>query len=197
MRVTDPQRVASGRDEFADLVDRVARLRDREAFARLFDHFAPRINAYLLRLGTDNGSAEELAQEVMVTLWRKAELFDRTKSSVATWLFRIARNRRIDALRRDRQASLDAEDPMLQPAAPEEADDVIDAQRREEKIRVAMEVLPAEQIELIRLAFFLGLSHSQIADRTGLPLGTVKSRIRLAFARLRKALEDEGVSDFG
>lgn len=197
MRVTDPDRVASSRDEFADLVDRVARLRDRDAFARLFDHFAPRINAYLLRLGTDNGSAEELAQEVMVTLWRKAELFDRTKSSVATWLFRIARNRRIDALRRDRQASLDAEDPMLQPAAPEEADDVIDAQRREEKIRVAMEVLPAEQIELIRLAFFLGLSHSQIADRTGLPLGTVKSRIRLAFARLRKALEDEGVSDFG
>lgn len=197
MRVTDPQRVASGRDEFADLVDRVARLRDREAFARLFDHFAPRINAYLLRLGTDNGSAEELAQEVMVTLWRKAELFDRTKSSVATWLFRIARNRRIDALRRDRQASLDAEDPMLQPSAPEEADDVIDAQRREEKIRVAMEVLPAEQIELIRLAFFLGLSHSQIADRTGLPLGTVKSRIRLAFARLRKALEEDGVSDFG
>lgn len=195
MRTSDPDRVAAERDEFANLVAEVARTRDRAAFARLFDHFAPRINAYLLRLGTDNGQAEELAQEVMVTLWRKAHLFDRSKSSVATWLFRIARNRRIDLLRRDRQADLDPEDPILQPSAPEDADDQIDAQRREDKIRVALAVLPSEQVELIRLAFFLGLSHSQIAERSGLPLGTVKSRIRLAFSRLRKALEEVGITE--
>jgi RNA polymerase sigma factor (sigma-70 family) len=196
MRELDQQRVAMDRDDFADLVQKVAGNRDREAFGRLFDHFAPRINAYLLRLGTDNGSAEELAQEVMVTLWRKAALFDRTKSSVATWLFRIARNRRIDVLRRDKQALLDAEDPLLQPAGNDDADEGIDAQRREERIRDAMRLLPAEQVELIRLAFFLGLSHSQIAERTNLPLGTVKSRIRLAFSRLRKALEADGVVNF-
>lgn len=196
MSSPDPLRAAAERDEFADLVELVAARRDRAAFARLFDHFAPRLNAYLMRLGTDNGSAEELVQEVMVTLWRKAALFDRTKSSVATWLFRIARNRRIDLLRRDRQADLDPEDPILQPSAPEDLSEGIDAQRREEKIRKAMAVLPEEQIELIRLAFFLGLSHSQIAERTGLPLGTVKSRIRLAFSRLRRALEQDGLTDF-
>jgi RNA polymerase sigma factor (sigma-70 family) len=192
----DPQRVVPDRDEFATMVEEVAARRDRVVFARLFDHFAPRINAYLLRLGTDSGNAEELAQEVMVTLWRKAHLFDRSKSSVATWLFRIARNRRIDLLRRDRQASLDPDDPALHPSAPEDVSEAFDAQRREEKIRKAIGVLPPEQVELVRLAFFLGLSHSQIADQTGLPLGTVKSRIRLAFSRLRKALEEDGIVDF-
>lgn len=182
-------------DFFADLVDRVARMRDRGAFARLFDHFAPRINAYLLRLGTDNGSAEELTQEVMVTLWRKAELFDRTKSSVATWLFRIARNRRIDAVRRDKSALLDPDDPILHPAAMDDAAEVFDAGQREERVRNALKELPLEQIELIDLAFFQGLSHSQIAERTGLPLGTVKSRIRLAFSRLRRHLEAAGLTE--
>lgn len=195
MSIPDPRRVASDRDEFADLVERVAAERDRAAFARLFDHFAPRLEAYLLRLGTDNGSAEELAQEVMVTLWRKAALFDRRKSSVATWLFRIARNRRIDAVRRDRQGGLDPEDPSLHPAAPEDADTLVDARRQEARVRVALELLPTEQVELIRLAYYQDLSHSQIAEKTGLPLGTVKSRIRLAFARLRKALEEAGAAE--
>jgi RNA polymerase sigma-70 factor (ECF subfamily) len=197
MRTEETARVALGRDEFADLVDRVAAERDRLAFATLFDHFAPRVAAYLMRLGTDNGTAEELAQEVMVTLWRKAALFDRTKSSVATWLFRVARNRRIDLLRRDKQALLDPEDPLLQPAGNADSDQMIDAQRREERVRAALTDLPAEQVELVRLAFFLGLSHSQIAEQTGLPLGTVKSRIRLAFARLRRTLEADGISDAG
>jgi RNA polymerase sigma-70 factor (ECF subfamily) len=195
MAFPDRVRSASDADFFADLVELVARSRDRSAFARLFDHFAPRINAYLLRLGTDNGSAEELTQEVMVTLWRKAELFDRTKSSVATWLFRIARNRRIDAVRRDRLADLDPEDPALHPSAPEDADDSLSAAQREERVRIALRELPGEQVDLIKLAFFQGLSHSQIADRTGLPLGTVKSRIRLAFSRLRKHLEAHGVAE--
>ncbi|MCW1842839.1 sigma-70 family RNA polymerase sigma factor [Prosthecomicrobium hirschii] len=196
MSIADPGRMASERDEFADLVERIARHRDREAFGRLFDHFTPRLEAYLIRLGSDAGSAEELAQEAMVTLWRKAALFDRTKSSVGTWLYRIARNRRIDAHRRNRDAALDPEEPLLQPSAPEDADEIIDARRREDKIRVALAVLPPEQIELVRLAFYSGLSHSQIAEQSGLPLGTVKSRIRLAFSRLRKALEDDGLTEF-
>jgi RNA polymerase sigma factor (sigma-70 family) len=195
MSLSDQADGLSQAEVFAELVDRVARFRDRAAFERLFDHFAPRLNAYLLRLGTDNGSAEELTQEVMVTLWRKAELFDRTKSSVATWLFRIARNRRIDAVRRDRSDRLDPADPTLHPSAPEDADDVVNAGQREERVRIALKELPAEQVELIRMAFFESLSHSQIAEKTGLPLGTVKSRIRLAFSRLRRHLEANGVDE--
>lgn len=195
--MTEPGRTSptAGADLHASLVDLVARHRDRAAFARLYDHFAPRINAYLLRLGTDRGSAEELAQEVMVTLWRKAEQFDPAKSSLATWLFRIARNRRIDMARRDRADRLDPEDSALHPAAAEDAEASLAAGEREVHVRAALAVLPPEQVELVRLAFFLDLSHSQIAERTGLPLGTVKSRLRLAFTRLRRQLEERGVAE--
>ncbi|GLQ39537.1 RNA polymerase sigma factor [Rhizobium albus] len=178
-------------ERFARLARAVAVERDKSAFAQLFDYFAPRIKSYLLRLNMQPQEAEELAQEVMIVLWHKAGLFDPAKSSLATWLFRVARNRRIDALRRDRGKDLDAEDPSLLPSAPEAPDLVMDAQQRDERVRRAMSVLPAEQLELVRLAFFIGLSHSQIAEETGLPLGTVKSRIRLAFGRLKKALEDD------
>jgi RNA polymerase sigma factor (sigma-70 family) len=185
----------SPHEEFARLAGLVAGRRDRTAFAALYDHFAPRINGYLQRLGLEQAMAEEIAQEVMVVLWHKAHLFDPAKSSLATWLFRIARNRRIDALRRDRSHLLDADDPFLQPESPEPADLEIDARRRDERVRIAMEGLPAEQLELVRYAFFLGLTHSQIAERAGLPLGTVKSRIRLAFARLRRDLEADPLVD--
>lgn len=191
----DPSGDSADPEAFSALVVRVAVDRDRAAFAALFAHFAPRLNAYLIRLGADPASAEELTQEVMVTLWRKADLYDPAKSSLATWLHRIARNRRIDAARRLRGAALDPEDPLLQPAGPADADEGLDAVRREERVRAALEGLPSEQIELVRLAFFFGLSHSQIAERTGLPLGTVKSRIRLAFTHLRRRLETDAAID--
>ena len=179
-------------DAFSDLVAAVAERRDKAAFTQLFDHFAPRVKAYLLRLGTDSGAAEELTQEVMVTLWRKAALFDHSKSSVGTWLFRIARNRRIDQIRRSRGETLDEDDPMLLPASLDGPDEIFDARRLEIRMQAALDGLPDEQAQLVRLAFFDSLSHSEIAERTGLPLGTVKSRIRLAFARLRRNFEDRG-----
>ena len=181
-------------DEFADLVMAVATKRDRTAFARLFDFYTPRVYACLLRLRLDPGVADELTQDVMTTLWQKAELFDRTKSSVGTWLFRIAHNRRIDVHRRSREDAVpeprptDTPDPSLAP------DDSLDMSRREASIRGALGLLPEEQLDLIRLAFFEGLSHGDIASQTGLPLGTVKSRLRLAFSRLRQALEQGGVT---
>lgn len=176
---------------FARLAEKVAESGDKVAFAELFDYFAPRLKAYLMRLGMAAGEAEELAQEVMLVLWRKAALFDPAKSSLSTWIFRVARNRRIDALRRDRSGNLDENDPMLWPEPADAPDEAVDAERRDARIRLAMEALPAEQLELVRMAFFFGLSHSQIAERTSLPLGTVKSRIRLAFARLKTALDDD------
>lgn len=185
--------VVTERDILADLVSAVAAERDRQAFTRLFDHFAPRITAYLLRMGSDSGTAEEITQEVMVTLWRKAHLFDRSKSSVGTWLFRIARNRRIDLLRHDRFDSVDQADPSLAPEEERPLDDVLDARRLEAIMRDALAALPEEQCMLVRLAYFEGLSHGQIAERTDVPLGTVKSRIRLAFARLRQMLDARGI----
>jgi RNA polymerase sigma factor (sigma-70 family) len=180
--------------EWAALMAAVAQSRDREAFTRLFDHFVPRIEAYLLRLGSDRGMAEEISQDVMATLWRKAALFDPAKSSVSTWLYRIARNRRIDVLRRDRLDYMDPMDQAFDMASDHpEMDSAVDIQRREEILRAAMRDLPEEQLSLVTLAFFDSLSHNAIAERTGLPLGTVKSRIRLAFTRLRRTLEAKGV----
>ncbi|MDB5594319.1 MAG: polymerase sigma factor RpoE [Hyphomicrobiales bacterium] len=181
--------------EHAALVAAVAEKRDREAFTRLFDYFGPRLNAYLLRLGCDRAAAEEIAQDAMLSLWRKAHLFEPEKSSLATWLYRIARNRRIDVLRRDRVDFVDPDDFALD--IPDEstidAERMIDQQARDDVLRSALSGLPEEQLALVRLAFFESLSHSEIAERTGLPLGTVKSRIRLAFTRLRRALEAGGV----
>lgn len=184
-------------EEFATLVAAITERRDRAAFTRLFDHFAPRLKSYLLRLGADATTAEEITQEVMVTLWRKSRLFDPQKSSLATWLYRIARNRRIDVVRRDRLDFLDTHDPVLDSADGSDLDTEVDLSQREEAVRLALATLPQEQLSLVRLAFFDGLSHSQISERTGVPLGTVKSRIRLGFTRLRRRLEAGGVAEAG
>jgi RNA polymerase sigma factor (sigma-70 family) len=183
----------ASQSEYAALVAAVAHRRDREAFARLFDYYAPRLEAYLLRLGTSPTVAEEIAQEAMVTLWRKAALFDPNKSSLATWLYRIARNRRIDLARRDRLDFVEFGNPALDAAEEPHLDRQIDGYVREEAVRMAIATLPEEQLSLVRMAFFEGLSHAQIAQHTGLPLGTVKSRLRLAFVRLRRTLEADGV----
>ncbi len=188
--MSSPAPVAGSADTHARLVARVAVERDRAAFAELFDHFAPRLVGWLTRTGSDRAQAEELTQDVMTTLWTKAHLFDPGRSSLATWLHRVARNRRIDTGRRDRFGVIDVDDPILQPEPSPSADGGLDARQREAAVAVALERLPDEQKVMIRLAFFEELSHSEIATRTGLPLGTVKSRIRLAFARLRDGLED-------
>lgn len=194
---TESRKALTSHGEFAALVAAVAERRDEEAFTRLFDHFAPRLNAYLLRLGTEPARAEEIAQEVMVILWRKAALFDPAKSSLPTWLYRIARNRRIDMARRGRFDAVEFDEAVHDVVDDADVEGRFDAQQREEAVRAAMASLPEEQLSLVRLAFFDGLSHSQISERTGLPLGTVKSRIRLAFTRLRRALEADGVAEAG
>jgi len=172
----------------AGLVQAIARDRDREAFARLFNHFAPRVKGYIRRAGADDATAEEVAQEAMLTLWRKAALFDPRQASVSTWVFTIARNLRIDRLRRERRPQVDPDDPALVGEAYEERDPHEVAQR-EERLRASLSSLPPDQAQVVRMAFFEAKAHSEIAAELGLPLGTVKSRLRLAFGRLRGALE--------
>jgi RNA polymerase sigma-70 factor (ECF subfamily) len=179
------------RTRFADLLVAVAELQDRDAFAELFAYYAPRVKSYLLRLGADSALAEEIAQDVMVTVWRKAGLFDRAQASVSTWIFRIARNRRIDLFRRSKRPELDPEEEMILPSGVEAPDARIEAMETEARVRAAMKDLPEEQVLLLKLAFYEGLSHSEIATRLGAPLGTVKSRIRLAFAKMKVRLGDE------
>lgn len=178
------------RDHFSDLMERVAQFKDKAAYGALFSYYGPRVKAYLLRLGADDALAEELAQDVMVIVWRKAELFDRTQASVSTWLFRIARNKRIDAIRRTKKPELDPNDPLLLPSAPVAADSLIAGSQRDQLVREAMIDLPNEQKLLLQQAFYEGLSHREIAEQTGTPLGTVKSRLRLAFLKLRAKLEE-------
>jgi len=171
------------------LLGRVAATQDRAAFAALFAHFAPRVKAYLLRLGAPSGVAEELAQEALLSVWRKAHLFDPAKASAATWLFTIARNLRIDAIRRERRPELDPEDFMPEPDT--DADAGLMLAENEGRLRLALKELPADQIQVVELSFFADKPHSQIAVELGIPLGTVKSRLRLAMARIRTALEGE------
>lgn len=177
------------RDRLADCVEQIARSQSRAAFSEVFEYFAPRLKSYLIRLGSEASGAEEIMQEVMLNVWRKAAQYDRRQASVSTWIFRIARNRRIDTLRRLNKPALDAEDPMLRPAEAEQPDITVTRAQIESQVRDAMETLPEEQLVLLRAAFYEGLSHSEIAKKFDLPLGTVKSRIRLAFLRLRGSLE--------
>lgn len=179
------------RERYCDLLCAVAQTQDRAAYSELFGYYAPRVKSYLIRLGADGATAEEIAQDVMVTVWRKANLFDRAQASVSTWIFRIARNRRIDVFRRTRKPELDPEEPMILPAGVEAPEDRIEARDIEIRVRAAMKGLPEEQLSLLRLAFYEGLSHREIADRLDVPLGTVKSRIRLAFQKMKSKLGDE------
>lgn len=174
-----------GRETLDALVEATAR-EDRTAFATLFNFFAPRIKSYLLRLNADDALAEEIAQEVMLTVWRKASQFDKAQASASTWIFRIARNKRIDVARRLSKPALEPEEPALLPPPEIAPDDAAHASARDLRVQAALKDLPQEQLSLLQLAFFDGLSHSEIADRLALPLGTVKSRLRLAFDKLRK-----------
>lgn len=161
---------------------------DRAAFARLFRHFAPRVKSYLMKSGASSAQAEECAQDVMTTLWQKAVLFDPSRASVSTWIFTIARNRMIDMVRRDRRPDPEPA-PWDRDAEPDQAE-VYAAAEESRALSVALAELPEKQRSLIQRAFYGDLSHSEIASETGLPLGTIKSRIRLALDRLRARMSE-------
>jgi len=173
------------------LIEAVAASRDKSAFQELFVYFAPRIKAYLRRLGMDEAAADEMSQEAMLTLWRKAHLFDRRKAKASTWVFTIARNLRIDRIRRERRPSIDPEDPAIAGEPPSTGEELVDSAQIGERVRAALSGLPADQARVIEMAFFEEKTHTMIAAELDLPLGTVKSRLRLAFGRIRSVLVAE------
>jgi RNA polymerase sigma-70 factor (ECF subfamily) len=166
----------------------IATTRDKQMFARLFDYYAPRVKAYLMRHGTDSASAEELAQEAMLIVWRKAESFDPEKASAATWIYTIVRNLRIDALRKLRRPEFDVDDPAFVPDPPQTPDVVLQSGQLEQRVKDALRQLPEDQAVVVRLSFFEDKPHGEIAEQLSLPLGTVKSRLRLAMRRLQPLL---------
>jgi RNA polymerase sigma factor (sigma-70 family) len=169
--------------DWAALLMQVRDRQDRTAFASLFRHFAPRVKAFLMKSGAPASVAEECAQDVMATLWQKAHLFDPARASVATWVYTIARNKRIDALRKDRRA--EPEDIDWGPEPEPDQAEAMEAQQDTDRLSRALASLPEKQRKLIERAYYGDLSHSEIAAETGLPLGTIKSRIRLALDKLR------------
>jgi RNA polymerase sigma-70 factor (ECF subfamily) len=189
MQVLSQDAVAEGA-LLGNLVRRIAATGDRAAFAELFGLLAPRVKAFLIRLGCDGGMAEELAQDVMFTVWHRAGQFDPTRASPTTWIFTIARNLRIDRLRRERWVEPEADDPLFV-AAVESAEIGIEIAERQIRLHRAIADLPEEQAELIHMAYFQDKAHSGIATERNLPLGTVKSRLRLAVSRLKKAMDQD------
>ncbi len=182
-------------DEAADLIEAIANRQDREAFAALFRHYAPRVKAFIMRGSADAESAQEIAQEALIMVWRKAASFDRARASAGTWIYTIARNKRIDLLRRTGRPPIETEDWLTTfHPEPDDPDKSVLAGQTYTKVQELLAGLSAEQLIVIRMAFFEDKTHTAIAEQLKLPLGTVKSRIRLALGRLREALEKENES---
>ena len=179
------------REEMSDLLSRIARDRSEEAFALLFEGYAHRVRAYMLRQGADPATAEELAQETLLVVWRKAALYSSEKGSLSTWIFTIARNLRIDRLRRE-TAWQELPDDLANTLVSSEVapDESASMRQREGRVQSVLSNLSPEQRQVVEMAYIEGLSHSQISERLSLPLGTVKSRMRLAYQKVRDALED-------
>ncbi|QRG09872.1 sigma-70 family RNA polymerase sigma factor [Xanthobacter dioxanivorans] len=172
------------------LIRAIAERGDRDAFARLFRHFAPRLKAFLMRGGLPANAAEELAQETMLAVWRKASYFDPARAAASTWIFTIARNLSIDLKRRERHGQTSRAEMLEEGVDEASGETILMGAEREARVRAALARLSEDQATIVRLSFFQDKPHSQIAQELGIPLGTAKSRVRLALARLRTLLED-------
>ncbi len=186
--------LAEARDR--ELIGRIRR-RDEDAFRGLFDRYAPSAKALALRVVRQSHLAEEIVQEAFMALWRNPDGYDQGRGSVKSWLMGMVHHRAVDLVRREESYRRRAERTALQAieAESDHADDVIEQiglpdERR--RVRQALDDLPQEQRRVLELMYFEGRTQSQIAEMTGLPLGTVKSRTLLGMRRLRTALvEDE------
>jgi RNA polymerase sigma-70 factor (ECF subfamily) len=166
----------------------IAARQDRAAFASLFVYYAPKVKALLMRAGASAELAEDIAQDALLTVWNKASQFDAQRASPSAWIYTIARNLRIDKLRQEQRAKLFADAAAAEPEDSERPDHELDVSQRDERIRAAIRELPEDQLRVVELSFVEGLPHADIAQILSLPLGTVKSRLRLAMTKLRNVL---------
>ena len=188
-RAPSPGKEPPRNAELADLLMRVAEVRDKTAFSQLFEHFGPRIKGFMMRKGADAELAEDLAQDTMITVWRKAHMYSREKGTVSTWIFTIARNRRIDWARRaDNVQFADIAD-YDQASDDPGSDETVTSTQEAGYVAEAIQALPEDQKQVISMAFMEDLTQMEISDRLSLPLGTVKSRMRLAYQKLARSLE--------
>lgn len=184
------------REELAEALKAIGETRSEEAFCTIYSHFGGRVKSFLVGKGMEDETAEELMQEIMITIWRKAHTYDSTKAAASTWIFTIARNRRIDYLRGNYRIEVELDDALLE-REPEnlESDRSLDSelslQQNSNRLYEALGQLPKEQKQVMHLSYFRGQSHGDIAAWLGLPVGTVKSRIRLALQSIRTIMQDE------
>jgi len=178
----------------AGLVIAIAEQRDRSAYGQVFNYFAPRVKSYLLGLKISPQQADDVLQEVMIAVWNKAGSYRQDKAAVSTWIFTIARNKHIDRIRREKYQfhdSLDEESAEPAVAEHDTADEQVSESQRKRAVQAALSKLPEDQVIVISMSFLKDMAHAEIATALDLPLGTVKSRIRLGFKRLREELGDK------
>lgn len=174
---------------FRALIGRVAQNRDRQAFAELFDHFAPRLKSFMMRKNASAELAEDLVQEAMIAVWTKAALYEPAKGSVTTWVFTIARNLRIDRIRRDVHMPMTELGDYDEPSEAPEGEELLGRKQEDGLVAKALQHIPEEQRQILILSFVEDMPQSEIATKLAIPLGTVKSRMRLAYGHLRRMLE--------
>lgn len=183
-------------DPWSQALEAIAQQRCRASFARFFNHFSPLIKGFLLKGSRLNpAQAEELVQDIMVKVWQRAGQFDSGKSSASTWLYTIARNSRIDWLRRQGNAETEElqADDLYDAEAPETPFNQLQLQRTEQRVQQALAALPSEQAQVLQKVYLESLSHTEVSAALGLPLGTVKSRVRLALAKLQELIGRDAV----
>ena len=175
----------------SNLLTKIAEERSDDAFQKLYSQYAPRVKTYMMQQGADPALAEELAQETLLTVWRKASQYSPDRGTAAAWIFTIARNLRIDKLRKDvRWQSLPDDQAEAIPSEAAGQDEMVLISQRRVRVQAALADLPPDQRAVVTLAYIEGLSHSEIAEKLMTPIGTIKSRMRLAYQKVRDALED-------
>ena len=184
------ERKSRQNDAHARLLERVAASADRAAFTELFDHYGPILKSFMMGKGASADLAEDLAQDTMVQVWRKASLYSSGKGSVSSWIFTIARNLRIDAFRRSSRVSFEEISDFEIESDEPSGEDSINERQENAIVADAVKTLPPDQYQVIQMAFIEDLTHMEIAEKLNQPLGTVKSRMRLAYQKLSLALED-------
>ena len=184
--------MAKVKNPFIEALAKVAESQDISSFKKIFDYFSPRLKSFLMRSGAHEAIAEEIIQETMTIIWTKADYYDPKMASPSTWIYTIARNKKIDILRKSRKAILEDIDTAVLPPVESKADENIEHDQKFEMITQYLDDLPEDQLNLLKMNFFEEKSHGEISEITKIPLGTVKSRIRLALEKIRGKLEQDG-----